>query len=91
VYGETQVVDPEYPIPPHCPYSGTEPVADGEALEEVEVEVVLDFDVVVLEYDVVELVVVAFDVVVLEVDADVAGVLALIRNATQSWAATVTV
>lgn len=79
-------VDPVYVRPPHCPYSGTVPVADEVALAEVEVEV----ELVVIDFEVVALVPVELEVELLLV-VDVNAVLGLTKNATVSCAATVTV
>lgn len=84
-------VDPVYPCPAHCPYSGTAPVAEGDALADVLVVLELSFEVVVelivLDFEVDVLV----DTVVNVVVVDVYGVLDLTKNATLSCAATVTV
>lgn len=51
MYGKVHTVDPVYPTPAHCPYSGTVATADEDALADVEVDVelvVLDFEDVVL-------------------------------------------
>lgn len=84
-------VDPVYPTPAHCPYSGTVATADEDALADVEVDVelvVLDFEDVVLVL--VELVLLEVDVTT-ELVVDVNAVLGLTKNATLSCAATVTV